>query len=412
MPVSTLRSTLSPIEQMTFANTTILLTLRSESTTLTAFLDRITNPVHTRITTNSTVRRINQNNLVVLVSGILGNPVRVEDTQILASGSDTRLSKCLQAAGWLELGDTLRGWLTVYNSLADWRSASTTDTDSVDDKSLLGLVSQASVIMALIVSSAFRRSVAEPIVQLADTARVVSQEQNYAIRATATGGRDEMSVLIRAFNDMLSQIQRRDTALQHAREELEQRVDDRTRQLVAANRELEAFSYSVSHDLRGRWKSSTASAASWPPSMAPNSTRWAATACSRIDLSTHRMSELIEDLLNLSRVSTTTMHHEKVNLSVMARGISEQLWRREPERNVEFHIHECPTVEGDARLLRIVLENLLRNAWKYTSHNASAHIEFGCQERRGHTTFYVRDDGAGFDPAQEGRLFKPFQRLH
>ncbi len=106
------------------------------------------------------------------------------------------------------------------------------------------------------------------------------------------------------------------------------------------------------------------------------------------------------------------MHHEKVNLSVMARGISEQLWRREPGRNVEFQIHDCPTVEGDARLLRIVLENLLRNAWKYTSRNTSAHIEFGCEERRGRTTYYVRDDGAGFDPAQEGRLFKPFQRLH
>jgi signal transduction histidine kinase len=124
------------------------------------------------------------------------------------------------------------------------------------------------------------------------------------------------------------------------------------------------------------------------------------------------MSELIEDLLNLSRVSSTSMHREKVDLTAMAKGIADQLCRREPSRRVDFVIHDCVPVQGDARLIYIALDNLLRNSWKYTSHHEQARIELGCEERRGRIVYFVRDDGAGFDPAQGHHLFKPFQRLH
>jgi signal transduction histidine kinase len=132
----------------------------------------------------------------------------------------------------------------------------------------------------------------------------------------------------------------------------------------------------------------------------------------QINVATKRMAELIDDLLNLSRVSTTSMHREKVDLSRIAKDISDQLCRREPSRKVQFVIHQCGIVQGDSRLLRIVMENLMRNAWKYTSRHQQATIEVGCENRNGHTFFYVRDDGAGFDPALAERLFKPFQRLH
>jgi signal transduction histidine kinase len=269
-----------------------------------------------------------------------------------------------------------------------------------------------SLLPALLISSLFRRSVAEPIVELAGTAQLVSRERNYSVRATPTGKHDEVAVLIDAFNNMLAQIQHRDAALQTAQAELERRVDDRTRQLMAANRELEAFSYSVSHDLRGPLE--VISGFSYILSLEHGrELDPAARECvQQIDTASRRMAELIDDLLNLSRVSTTDMHHERVDLASIAREITDQLCRQEPSRRVDFEIHDCDPVDGDSRLLRIVMENLLRNAWKYTSNHEQSHIQFGCERRRGKRVFYVRDDGAGFDPAFANRLFKPFQRLH
>ena len=269
-----------------------------------------------------------------------------------------------------------------------------------------------SLLPALLLSSVFRRAVATPIVELAETARMVSEERNYSVRATPTGKRDEVATLIDAFNTMLAQIQQRDAALQAARDELEQRVEERTRQLVAANRELEAFSYSVSHDLRGPLELINGFSYLLSAEHGRELDASARECVQQINLATKRMAELIDDLLNLSRVSTSSMHREKVDLSRIAKEIAEQLCRREPSRTVEFVIHDCEIVQGDSRLLRILMENLMRNAWKYTSHHQQARVEVGCKQENGRTFFYVRDDGAGFDPALADRLFKPFQRLH
>lgn len=269
-----------------------------------------------------------------------------------------------------------------------------------------------SLLAALLVSAMFRRAVAEPIVELAEVADTVSQQRNYSIRAKPTGGKDELAVLIGAFNDMLSQIQSRDTELQQAHAELEQRVEERTRQLVAANRELEAFSYSVSHDLRGPLEIINGFSHILQAEHGSNLDPAARDYVQQINAATQRMAELIDDLLNLSRVSTTGMHREKVDLGAIAKSVGDQLCRREPGRNVEFKIHACPIVEGDSRLLRIAMENLLRNAWKYTSNRELAQIEFGCEQRVRRPAFFIRDNGAGFDPRYADRLFKPFQRLH
>ncbi len=274
------------------------------------------------------------------------------------------------------------------------------------------LVLAFSLLPALLLSTIFRRSVAEPIVELADTARLVSQERNYSVRAKPTGRRDEIDVLIDAFNNMLAQIQQRDAALQAAHAELERRVDDRTRELTAANRELEAFSYSVSHDLRGPLEVINGFGYILSVEHGPDLDPAARECVAQIESASRRMAELIDDLLNLSRVTTTGMHQERVDLSRIAREIADQLCRQEPSRRVQFTIHDCEPIVGDARLLRIAMENLLRNSWKYTSKHEQAHIEVGCESRLGRTVFYVRDDGAGFDPTYANRLFKPFQRLH
>ena len=122
--------------------------------------------------------------------------------------------------------------------------------------------------------------------------------------------------------------------------------------------------------------------------------------------------QLIDDLLNLSRVTSSVMKREPVDLSALARVISEELQRSGPERKVDFVIAEVGIVEGDPRLLRVVLDNLLRNSWKYTSKRPETKIEFGSQTEEGNSVFFVRDDGVGFDSRSAERLFQPFQRLH
>jgi signal transduction histidine kinase len=124
------------------------------------------------------------------------------------------------------------------------------------------------------------------------------------------------------------------------------------------------------------------------------------------------MTVLIDDLLQLSRAGTVALQRVPVDLSMIARHIAEELQRSQPERKVEFMIANTLPVEADEGLMRIALDNLLRNAWKYTSHRQKACIEVGFRRIRGELVYFVRDDGAGFDPALRDQLFQPFRRLH
>ncbi|HVO62082.1 MAG TPA: ATP-binding protein [Terriglobales bacterium] len=269
-----------------------------------------------------------------------------------------------------------------------------------------------SLLFAFLVSSAFRKSVAQPIVALSEMAQRVTRERDYSLRMPPSSEGNEISALIDSFNAMLSEIELRDTELQKAHDELEQRVAERTRELVVANRELEAFSYSVSHDLRGPLDTlngfSYVLSRQYAETIGPEGQE----IIDQIRACVKRMRQLIDDLLNLSRVSGTTMHKESVDLSAIARSIIEELRRSEPDRQVNFVVNPSTRVVGDVHLLRIVLDNLLRNSWKYTSHHARARIEFGARVQDGRTMYFVGDDGAGFDNRAIGRLFQPFQRLH
>jgi PAS domain S-box-containing protein len=202
-------------------------------------------------------------------------------------------------------------------------------------------------------------------------------------------------------------------AIRDLNEQLERKVEARTAELAAANRELEAFAYAASHDLRtplrgidgfGRLLEEE-----FGPALGPEGAQY----LERIRKGTQRMGSLIDDLLSLSKVSRDDLQRQRVDLSAMAGEVVAELRRAQPERAVEVRIEPGIVINADPGLSRIVLENLLGNAWKYTRDTAQPVIEMGrVPARPGYTAFRVADNGAGFDMTYVERLFQPFQRLH
>jgi light-regulated signal transduction histidine kinase (bacteriophytochrome) len=194
--------------------------------------------------------------------------------------------------------------------------------------------------------------------------------------------------------------------------ELEQRVVERTAQLQLANKELEAFAYSVSHDLRAPLRAIDGFSKILLEDYEDKLDIEAQDYLKRIDKNAQRMSQLIEDLLRLSRINRAEMHLQPVNLSDIVRSITIELAESQPERNVEFIIATGNTVQADPALMRIALENLLSNAWKFTGHHHQGRIEFATVIQDAERVYFVRDNGAGFDMAYANKLFGVFQRLH
>ncbi len=211
----------------------------------------------------------------------------------------------------------------------------------------------------------------------------------------------------------ITEVRTAENALQQLNDELEQRVAERTRELGVLNRELEAFSYSVSHDLRTPLRSVHGFASLLEEECGSRLTEGGRSYLHRIQSSARRMGQLITDLLNLAQVSRAELRHESVNLSQMARAIASELDRSDPARTVEWHIDEGMRVLADRGLMRIVLQNLLGNAWKYTRQTPRAQVWFSPSRRPdGVLEYCVRDNGAGFDMTYAEQLFQPFKRLH
>jgi PAS domain S-box-containing protein len=201
------------------------------------------------------------------------------------------------------------------------------------------------------------------------------------------------------------------------RKQAEDALKRATRELETSNKELESFSYSVSHDLRAPLRSIDGFSAAFLEDYGANLPPEGRDYLARVRAAAQRMAELIDDLLNLSRVTRAAVEPQPVDLSAIARQIGDELHNREPERRVEFIVEPDLSANCDPKLLRIALENLLGNAWKFTSRKAEARIEFGAvgadgSQGNGTRTFFVRDNGAGFDMAYADKLFGAFQRLH
>lgn len=222
---------------------------------------------------------------------------------------------------------------------------------------------------------------------------------------------DGDAVILLAIEDLTEKRQVQDE-LRRLNGELERRVQERTAQLEASNRELEVFCYSVSHDLRTPLRAIEGFSEELLQRYSTGLDARGQHYLTRIRAGSQRMASLIDDLLDLSRVSRGEMRRERVELSVLAQQVAEELRRGDPERTVHFTIQPHLHAPGDRQLLRLVLENLLGNAWKFTSRQPEGRIEFGQREEEGATVFFVRDNGAGFDMAYADKLFGAFQRLH
>jgi PAS domain S-box-containing protein len=193
---------------------------------------------------------------------------------------------------------------------------------------------------------------------------------------------------------------------------LEARVVERTAELENSNKELEAFAYSVSHDLRTPLRSIEGFSLALLEDYADRLDDTGKGYLDRVRNATVRMGQLIDDLLKLSRVTRSEMKRERVELGGIVKGIAERLTQNAPERKAQFIIDESLTAYGDEHLLTVALDNLLSNAWKFSEKASPSVIEFGVARQDGNSTYFVRDNGAGFDMAYAGKLFSPFQRLH
>jgi light-regulated signal transduction histidine kinase (bacteriophytochrome) len=187
------------------------------------------------------------------------------------------------------------------------------------------------------------------------------------------------------------------------------RVND---ELTASNQDLESFSYSVAHDLRAPLRRIAGFSSIVLGENRDRLGEKSAQFLDRIGAGVTQMGLLVDDLLELSQIARSPMNRRNFDISELAQSVTDTLAEAHPEHRVETFVKQGMRANGDPRLIRIVLENLLGNAWKFSARTNEVRIEAGAEERDGETIYFVRDNGAGFDMQYSGKLFKPFQRLH
>lgn len=262
---------------------------------------------------------------------------------------------------------------------------------------LAGLVLNAAIIVGM--SWFLRRDVLAPIAELQQAARqVAAGNWDYVLDIR---GDDEIGELAKNFDAMTKALRKSFTQIERSNQEL-----------AALNAELEAFSYSVSHDLRGPLRSMDGFSLALIEDYGDKLDEEGKDALERIRAASQRMGYLIDDLLRLSHVTRAELHVTRVDLSAIAREIADAMDREQPDRSVQWVIEAGLSVRADPALTRIAIQNLLQNAWKFTGRTDRPVIRVGALERDAKTVYFVADNGVGFDMAYADRLFGAFQRLH
>ena len=261
---------------------------------------------------------------------------------------------------------------------------------------VLGGVSSIAVIL---VGISFSISTSRPINRLTAAAKKISNgNYDYSVEIDR---HDEIGAMAVSFNNMTSK-------LTH---EINEHEKSEAR-LTGLNKELEAFCYSVSHDLRAPLRGIEGFSRALEEDYADKFDLQGKDYLRRICTASHKMDNLITDLLDLSRITRSKMKHEKVDLSALVKSKALELQETEPERQVEFVIAEGDCTDGDTKLLKIAIDNLMDNAWKFTGKHSQARIEFGISLQDGESVYFISDDGVGFDMTYADKLFGAFQRLH
>lgn len=254
----------------------------------------------------------------------------------------------------------------------------------------------------IILGVGIMRSIAEPLRSLNEGSKAFARGD---YRPIAVSGDDEFANLSRLFNDAVFSVK-------EAHDNLEQKVHERTQQLEVAIQELEAFSYSVSHDLRAPLRSIDGFSQILLEEHSAQLDAQGQDYLRRVRLASQHMEQLINDMFKLSRVTRAEINIDKVNLTRIARSVINELQESKPQRHVDIRIADDLEDNADSRLMHIMLENLLGNAWKFTEKQSTAVIEFGFTMEGKKKIYFVRDNGAGFDMTYMDKLFTPFQRLH
>ena len=273
------------------------------------------------------------------------------------------------------------------------------------------LVIGLSLLLGYLLSLRLQREISTPILRLAQTAKAISDGKDYSVRA-AKSSEDEIGLLTDAFNHMLARIEMQTDEITTFNQRLEERVVERTLELQAVNKELEAFSYSVSHDLRAPLRSihgyMNIFAEEYASRLDPEGKR----LINIILTNGRRMGQLIDDLLSFSQLGRKELRKGRVSMKDIVADVWKEQAEHEKNRKINFILQNIPPAIADSVTMKQVWTNLLSNACKYTQHKETANIEVGYYMEGGIVVYYVKDNGAGFEMKYYDKLFGVFQRLH